>query len=142
MASTTITSEAGPANESTKQEKELTNLIESLSKTYKYALMKESTDRYRTIWSKPTPQQPLASPVVNVYFNIHSQSNSPINDHNNNNNNDRNQNNRIENKKITFQLENQQYQYSSREEIDFDRALGFIVRSKQLVAQSVGIQLV
>ncbi len=139
MASTTITSEAGAANESTKQEKELTYLIESLSKTYKYALMKESTDRYRTIWSKPTPQQPLASPVVNVYFNVHSQSNSPIHDHNNN---DRNQNNRIENKKITFQLENQQYQYSSGEEIDFDRALDFIVRSKQLVAQSVGIQLV
>ena len=65
-------------------------------------------------WSKPTISNPIPNPVVNVYLNI------------------------IEKGQLTFQVENQKFEYRSGNDLRFDQVLDTVIESK-IVSRRVGI---
>lgn len=91
----------------------LQRFIKDLSQTYVYDIKPtEKQGEFKVIWSKPTNSNPMPNPVVNVYFKIDNSN------------------------RITFQIENRKFVYRSGSELQFDKALDFVVDSK-IVARSL-----
>src|SRR5690349_12273513 len=94
----------------------LETTLKRLSTSYSYSVHKEGANCFRTIWSKPTAMQPIPNPVANVFFRMDDKQNK------------------------YFQLENQRFAYQNSHDLDFERALDSIIRSKKL-AKLAGINL-
>jgi hypothetical protein len=91
----------------------ITKIINTLTKTYAYSIQAtHNPDEYRVVFSKPTNSNPLPNPVVNVYFEIAKKN------------------------EITFRIENRRFKYQNAQEVDFDKALNFVIDSK-IVARSI-----
>lgn len=91
----------------------ITELIMNLTKTFAFSIGSENEDgEYPVVFSKPTNSNPMPNPIVTAYFKIN------------------------EDDEITFRIENRRYEYRGSEEVDFDKALNFVIDSK-IVARSI-----